>query len=101
MSKKKRNKLNKMLKAQQLQQINAGQILPMSSPVAAPAVALPTAPIVRPADQHMSREILRTLVSLLVVAALLLAAVIVDRRNNYFTTFGAWLFQALRLANKA
>ncbi|HSX42443.1 MAG TPA: hypothetical protein VLE93_03820 [Candidatus Saccharimonadales bacterium] len=102
MSKKKKSRLNKMLKAQQLQQISAGQVLPVSPTTPAPMAVMTIAanPVVRPADRHLSREILRTLISLLVVAALLFTAVIVDRRTNLFTTFGAWLFQALRLANK-
>lgn len=103
MAHKKKNKLNKMLKAQQLQQISIGQISPnlaTAPALATPASAVAPAAVIRPVDRHLSREIFRTLISLLVVAALLVVAVIVDHRTNYLTNFGAWLFKALRLASK-
>ncbi len=101
--KKKKSKLSKMLKAQQLQQISLGQVpaFSVSSAVVVPATLPVTAPspATKPLDRHLNREIFHTLASLAVVALLLVAAVIVNERTSYLTTFGGWLFKALRLAN--
>lgn len=108
MSKKKHSKLNKLLKERQLQQLASGQTLAQIEPTvrSEPTVTRVSEPktntVIEPSsnDSHIGREILRTLISLMIVAVLLVAAVIVDRHTHYLTNFGAWLFKALRLNTK-
>jgi len=112
MAKKKKNKLNKILKQRQLQQLaTSREIEPLPTvSVAQPATIFQPPSTVSPStnftsvaavpDNRFGREILRTLISLLIVAILLVIAVIIDRRTSYFTNFSNWLFYTLRLNNK-
>ena len=46
---------------------------------------------------HHSREIFRTLVSVLIITIVLIGAIILDKRSDVFTTFGNWLYSSLKL----
>ncbi len=98
MSKKKTSKLNKRLKAEQLQRLTHYSDEPIRpTPASIPAIATPTQSFEITPPSFLSKEITRTVISLAVVAALLVGAVIVDRRTQTFTHFGNWLSQTLRL----
>ena len=101
MAKKKKNKLNKILKQQHLQQLSNAAVLPIrpASIAATPPRFVPpadTAPVAL-LDHHFGREIWQTVISLAVVALLLAVVVATHHHNNYLTTFGNWLYQTLRL----
>lgn len=109
MPKKNRQKLQKLLKHQRLQQLqSAGQIRPSAaSPVGLPPVLaeasqdLPTRQL--PADAsieanpHFAAEIYRTLSAIGVIAVLITAVFLFDQRTDRLIDFGDQLYRALRL----
>lgn len=101
MAKKKKNRLNKLLKAQQLERLNASKE-PDSSSLMTSVRVVEAAPNSQQADTNIfvKAEITRTVVSLAIVGLLLVVAVIIDRRSDIFSQFGNWLYQALRLASR-
>lgn len=42
---------------------------------------------------HHSKEIIRTLISVLIIAILMTGAIITDRKSPDFTNFGNWLYR--------
>lgn len=101
MAKKQKKNLQKLVqKRQQLQQVS--QSVDSTSTVAvspAGTIALP-APVTLPAlpaDNHLIKEVSRTLLSFVFIALLLTIAVIIDHKTAFFSNLGDRLFTFLRL----
>lgn len=109
MSKKNRQKLQKLLKHQRLQQLrSAGQIVSSAaSPVGLPPTLSETSrdlPTRQPlaeasteANPHFAAEIYRTLSAIGIIAVLIMAVFLFDQRTNRLIDFGDQLYRALRL----
>lgn len=101
MSKKQKKNLQQLIaKRQQLQQVSqsASPTSP-SLPSQDGSIALP-APVSLPAlnaDNHIAKEVRRTVISFVFILLLLVVAVIIDRQTPYLSQFGDRLFHFLRL----
>jgi len=107
MSKKNKKNLQKLLeKKRALQEISTQRVEPTkpsilstfrstSSPSAVhPAVVTETEPVAA-IPTHHSKEIIRTLISVLIIVLLMTGAIIVDKKTSKFTNFGNWLYRTL------
>jgi hypothetical protein len=90
--------LEKKRQLQQIQKTNSGSLPEMATVAVAPGATKTSSTEPLFSATQPRRVIGRTLVSVLIVALLLSGSVIASRETDYLNQFGAWLYQALRLA---
>lgn len=103
MAKKSKAKLQQLIaKKERLQNLQPANITfdekapELPKPVAEKAAA-PTTTKHKLATHHVTSELTRTVISVIIITVLLVAAVIFDRRQPTLNEFGSWLYQALHL----